>query len=252
MADKWDQYAVDAPASKWDAYAVKDPAAAKKAGIRDPGSQPSQRNAGQRVADYTTDMLSNVPGSAARLAGNIGNAVIHPIDTAENLGKVVTGTMQNMTPGYVTPERPGYSKEADAAWDALKERYGSPEAFMETLRTDPVGVASDVSAVVGGVSGLAKGTAALADATGRLPNIANAARSTANAAATVSDAVNPLNLITKPAGYVAKATGKACASRCIANSVRSPSRANLPWPWRSERDCGESPARGRSIPSGCC
>ncbi len=167
-----------------------------------------QPNAGAGVLKYATDTLSNIPGSALKLAGGVVHSLAHPVDTAETLGKVVTGTAQNMTPGYVTPDRPGYSKEADAAWDALKDRYGSPHAFAESLRTDPVGVAADISAVVGGVSGLARGGAALADATGRLPNVASAASRVADVSGAISDATNPMNLVTKPAGYVAKAAGK--------------------------------------------
>ncbi len=175
---------------------------------------------GQKVLDYANDTLSNVPGSAMKLAKGIGTALMHPIDTAEGLGKVVTGTVQNMTPGYVTPDRPGYSKEADAAWGALKDRYGSPHAIAESIRTDPVGVAADISAVAGGVSGLAKGVGVAADAA-NFGRTANAASKTAKVASAISDATNPVNLVTKPVGMAAKAVGRGFAKSALGLPGRS-------------------------------
>lgn len=183
MADKWDQYAeAPAKADKWAQYA--EPSAP---------SGPSDPRA--KLGKYAMDTVANIPGSAANLVKGVYQAVRHPIDTAGGLAKIATGTLQNMTPGYVTPERPGYSAEANAAGRALKERYGSPSAIAETVRTDPVGVAADVSTIAGGVGGVARGTAALAGS--RLPRVASAARNFAADAAAVSDATNPVLLAGK-------------------------------------------------------
>lgn len=161
------------------------------------------RVGGQKVLDYTEETLSNIPKSAANLVKNAASAVLSPYRTAEALGKVATGTLQNMTPGYVTPERPGYSKEANAAGKALKDRYGSVDAIANTIKTDPVGAASDASVVLGGVSGLAKG-ASLAAGAARLPRVAGVASDIARGAATASDIVNPLTVPLKAAGAVSK------------------------------------------------
>lgn len=169
-------------------------------GLRTPGSA-------QGILDYTEDTLKNVPGSAAKLAGNMYQAVRHPLDTVSNLGKVAIGTLQNMTPGYVTPDRPGYSKEANAAGGALKQRYGSPSAIAETIRTDPVGAAADASVVAGGVSGLARG-AGMAAKVANLPRAASTANTVADVARTVSDVANPLTVPLKAAGGAAKGIAK--------------------------------------------
>lgn len=153
--------------------------------------------------EFVNDTLKNIPGSAANLVGNMYQAVRHPVDTAGNLTKVAAGTLQNMTPGYVTPDRPGYSKEANAAGGALKERYGSLDAIKNTIRTDPVGAAADASVVAGGVSGLARG-AGMAAKVANLPRVASAANTVADAARVASDVANPLTLPLKAAGSVAK------------------------------------------------
>lgn len=173
-----------------------------------PQSAPAaQRVGGQKVLDYANETLSNIPSSAARFAQNLGTAVAHPVDTVGGLLKVATGTMQNMTPGYVTPERPGYSAEANAAGRALKDRYGSVDAVANTIKTDPVGVASDASAVLGGVSGLAKGASVAANAV-RLPRVANAAANISRGAATASDIANPLTVPLKAAGAVSRGVAR--------------------------------------------
>lgn len=164
-----------------------------------------ERPYAQRATDYVTDTLSNVPGSALSMAKNIGTAILHPIDAATGVTKAVAGTLQRMTPGYVTENRLGYSKESEAAQQGLKDRYGSVDAIANTIRKDPVGVASDVSLVAGGVSGIARGASAVARS---VPRVASTAAKVADAAATVSDLTNPVNAVTKPVGYGAKLIGR--------------------------------------------
>lgn len=167
---------------------------------------PPQRVGGQKVLDYANDTLSNIPGSAAKLAGNVGHALLHPIDTAESLLNVGTGVIQKMNPASVPPPVPGGTSDkrpyADAAGQALKDRYGSVDALANTIRTDPVGAAADASAVVGGVSGLARGVGAV------VPSVAGGAAKVADAAGAVSDAINPINAVTKPVGAAMKAVAK--------------------------------------------
>lgn len=184
----------------WKADAAREPDAPKP-------KSALPRVGGQKVLDYTNETLSNIPSSAGRLVGNIASAIAHPIDTVGALGKVATGTLQNMTPGYVTPERPGFSAEANAAGQALKERYGSPSAIAETIKTDPVGAASDASAVLGGVSGAARGASAVANAV-RAPRVAGVAADIAKGTATASDIANPLTLPLKAAGAASKGVAR--------------------------------------------
>lgn len=180
MADKWAQFAVSPPAEdKWAQYAAtEDPGAAQR--------ERAPRNAGQKVLDYATDTLSNVPSSAGKLVGGMYQTVRHPIDTAETLGKVGIGTLQKMTPDTPSHANQEYVPYADAAGASLKKRYGSPANIAETFRTDPVGVGADVATVAGGISGLARG--------GLLPRTASALTKTSEVAGTVSDIANPLTL----------------------------------------------------------
>jgi hypothetical protein len=154
-------------------------------------------------------MLSNIPGSSARLIENVATAFEHPLDTLRSIGSIPVGLAEKAgipvgTPG--TGEHDA-AQQLDSMWDALKQRYGSPQAFAETLRTDPVGVVADVSAIASGFGGLARGTAATADFAS-LPRVASGATRAAEFAGATSDLTNPLNLVTKPLGYGIKATGK--------------------------------------------
>lgn len=174
------------------------------------GKKPKPRVGGQKVLDYAQETLSNIPGSAVKLAGNIGQAVLHPAQTGKALLDTATGVVQKMNPASVPPIPGGDSDKrphADAAGKALKERYGSLRAIAETVKTDPVGAAADASVVAGGVSGLARGVGAVADLA-NLPRVAGGASRVAKTAGVISDATNPVNAITKPVGAAVKATAK--------------------------------------------
>ncbi len=161
------------------------------------------------IVDYAKDTISNIPSSAGKFIGNIYQSVRHPADTLRAIGSIPVGLAEKAgvpmpAPG---PGEHDAAQNLDAMWDALKQRYGSPHAFAETIRTDPVGAAADISSVIGGVGGLAKGTSAVARAAS-LPRAAAAAGDIADTARTVSNATNPMNLVTKPVGAAMKATGK--------------------------------------------
>ena len=95
----------------------------------------------------------NIIQSGANFAGNIINAVSHPLDTLQNLGETASGGLQEL----------GGQKTANTdKWDNLvnyfKNRYGSIDNFAKTAYTDPVGVFGDASAVLG-LGGAAAGVA---------------------------------------------------------------------------------------------
>lgn len=180
------------PVEDGDFFSATDPGAADR--------KKDERVGGQKVLDYATETLSNVPGSAANLAKGVYQSVRHPYETAATLGKVGVGTLQKMTPGYVTPERPGYSKEAEAAGGELKKRYGSIPAIAETIKTDPVGAAADASTIFGGFSGAARGTAMAAGT--RLPRVAATAGKVATKTGAASDALNPVILAGRGIGKI--------------------------------------------------
>jgi len=110
------------------------------------------------------NMIGNIPESAANLAGNLAYPFMHPIETAQGMGKMIGGsasklmeatgfplmpdTFDEQTPEYYNPEA------FDAAAGALGERYGSGEKALKTLERDPVGVLGDVAGVVSGAGAL--------------------------------------------------------------------------------------------------
>lgn len=91
--------------------------------------------------------------------------------------------------------------KADAFGGAMKNRYGSYQALLNTIATDPVGFAADVSTLFGGTAGIAKRAGVGEAVTGPLqkaatytdpfaplaPAVALTARGTARAAGAVRD-----------------------------------------------------------------
>jgi len=84
-------------------------------------------------------MLGNVPGSAYEVGASTVQAIAHPIETAKAV----------------------YNLGWDGFTDYLSKRYGSVDAFLNTLEKDPVGTALDVSTpfTVGGLAARAPGIA---------------------------------------------------------------------------------------------
>lgn len=154
------------------------------------------------------DLPSNVLPSAKRLIGGIAGAVMNPIQTAGTALDAAAGGLRNITPealrriidkadtvpgSALTDPQAGLraTATANAVGQMYKDRYGGLDKARDTLITDPVGVAADLSSVLGlGGAGL--------KAAG-LPG--------ASALSTASRATNPLSLINpaaKVAGYVGK------------------------------------------------
>lgn len=215
-------------ASKFGGVPVDDePVAVSKFGGIPVDDRTPPRVGGQKVLDYANETLSNIPASAGRLVSNMASAVAHPIDTGTALLKTAAGAIQKMTPGPA-PQFGDQRPYADAAIAGLKDRYGSLRAVANTVKTDPVGVASDVSAVAGGIGGLARGGAAMAGS--RLPRVAAAATDIADTAKTVSAITNPMNAVTKPIGSM------------LQLAARPAIKSALKLPGRTER-YGATPAR---------
>lgn len=101
-----------------------------------------------------SELPGNIPKSAAQFGRNLIEPFLHPIQTARGIGELASGTLQNvreMSPREFQGSAPKIdTRTADAAKQALIERYGSPSALKTTMIEDPVGFASDVSLVLGG------------------------------------------------------------------------------------------------------
>lgn len=142
--------------------------------------------------------VQNAKGSAGNFLSGIGNAIAHPLDTAANVAGLGVGMGElalakaGVDPASMSPEAQNHMNLARGVIDFYKNRYGGVQNVLDTAYQDPVGVASDLSAVLGG------GGAAL-----KAGGFAKAAK----AANTASKALNPLTL---------PLTAAAKASRAVA------------------------------------
>lgn len=158
MAGPWEKYAntVDAPAGPWTKY--------------------------QNLAwsDVPGQALQNAPSSAAHFAGNIVQAVAHPIATAQSLADIGAGALREggkrVLPQSVFDaiDRIGapaanerVSQTAQAAGQFFADRYGGTEEIKKTLATDPVGAVADAAAVLTGGGALASRAPGVVGAVGR-------------------------------------------------------------------------------------
>jgi len=176
MADPWEVVSV-APASPWDV--VSTAPARKRSWTEVPG-----------------EALGNVPSSAANLAKGLYQAVTNPVQTVSGAMDVAAGGLQNALPKPVVdfvnqletnPQAAQRAiQAANAAGGMVKERYGSMDAIKNTLATDPVGAAGDLSLLFSGGAGVAARTPMLAKA--------------APALRTAASVTDPLNLAAKAGG----------------------------------------------------
>jgi hypothetical protein len=140
--------------------------------------------------DVAGESFVNIPKSAAALATNIYDVVTDPLQAVRGMGQmVVGGTEKLMGEPYFESDSAKAARmqgmEAfSAAGDYFKNRAGSEEAIKNTLATDPVGAAADLSL-------LFTGGGAVAARTPMLTRVAPPLR-------TAAEYTNPLNLVTKP------------------------------------------------------
>lgn len=145
------------------------------------------------VGNILGSAVMNLPKSAAQFGHDVAQPFLHPIDTGQNLANIGRGVIQKLglqAPnirglGMVDPtqrpegEQRDYTPYADAVGRFLVQRYGSMEAIENTLATDPVGLAADLSMVLSGGGGIAA----------RAPGIAGRAGEAARA---VGRAIDPI------------------------------------------------------------
>jgi hypothetical protein len=148
----------------------------------------------------------NTPASAGRMVSGLYEAVTNPVQTVSGLMDVAAGGLQNVLPKPVTDFINQFETNPEAAKRAVntanamggmyKERYGTVEGIKNTIATDPVGVAGDLSTLLAGGAGLARGASAIAG-----PGRAGAAISgVADKLSTASNVTNPINAMVKAPG----------------------------------------------------
>lgn len=148
----------------------------------------------ETAAGVVTDLpttVSNIPSSAANLAGGIYEAVTNPVETITSMADIGAGGIRNAA---IMAERNGAlpqgsvnfldslsdpaaaaaaSEKAAAFGGVIADRWGSAEKIRRTLREDPVGFLGDLATVVTGVGGAAR-TAGLTSVGGKVGAVANA------------------------------------------------------------------------------
>jgi len=81
---------------------------------------------------------------------------------------LLSGVIEKIIPG-----KQQHEKYADAMWDFAVDRYGGWEEVKNTMQTDPVGFAFDVSTAFTGAGGALKTAANVAGKTGKIADVAN-------------------------------------------------------------------------------
>ena len=159
----------------------------KKFGVEAAAEQPERT-----VMGYLGETVGNIPGSAAEMGIGMYEAITNPIQTGYGLGLAAYGGARNVAEAALptgafeaikSVEDPEFAKQAVDVANAIggiyKDRYGSVNQLFDTIRTDPVGAAADLSMIFTGG----------AAATTKLP--------------TVSKALGTVGRAMDPVGYVA-------------------------------------------------
>lgn len=183
-----------------DAY-LKSPPTPSNAGGWDVVSQEPSKAAPMSWSDVGSQALQNAPASAANFAGDIYNAVRHPITTAENIGNLARGLAEKHKAMYanelgVPAETGGHEQYADQVIKFFGDRYGGIDQFKAAMAADPVGVAGDLSALLTG------GQSALARAPGIAGRVGEIAGTAGRAIDPISNAARAGSALAKGAGYV--------------------------------------------------
>lgn len=146
--------------------------------------------------DVASQAVHNLPSSAAGIAGAIGNTIMHPIKTAENIGQLGSGLVSQAAGALGVQQDPAAKAKTEALASALEHHYatayGSVPGFKRAVGTDPLGVALDASTVLGG-AGAAADVAGLGRVGGVLGKLGSAVDPVANAARVASLPIRALS-----------------------------------------------------------
>jgi hypothetical protein len=138
-------------------------------------------------SDVPMAALKNAPASAVKFGSDLIQPILHPVDTATGLKNLALGVAEK-TGMKSGAENIPY---ADAVGQFFSDRYGGMENFKQTMASDPVGFAADLSMLLTG-----GGSAAA-----RVPVIGGKVAEVAN---TASRMVDPLTAVGKTAQVAGK------------------------------------------------
>lgn len=134
------------------------------------------------------EAITNIGPSALEFAKGMVTAVTQPRQTLEQLGEVLTGAYARFIPQewLARPDKAEeFIQKANAVGGVYRDRYGSVDALKNTIATDPVGFAADVSTLGGAGAAVAPGRAG-------------------QVLGTVSRVTDPSRVITAPVGAVGR------------------------------------------------
>ena len=97
-------------------------------------------------------MLKNAGPSLRKNLGDIVTAITNPVETIQGAGSLGLGLASKAGIGGLSDFEP----YADAMGEMIMDRYGSMDAFVNTLETDPAGVLMDFSGALGTTGKIAK------------------------------------------------------------------------------------------------
>lgn len=175
-------------------------------------------------SDVPGQAASNLLPSAANFYSGVANVITHPLDSAKGMLDIGAGALRNLAPESLrrvidkadNPEQQqaarNASETASMVGDLYRGRYGGIENIKQTLATDPVGVAADLSTVLAGGSGLVRQA-------GKISAIAPKAKTVSDALMVASKYTNPLTPIGPALGYSAD-LAEAGAKRLMRSAVK--------------------------------
>jgi len=134
--------------------------------------QPQQKQP-QSLLEAAGTGVTNLPSSTWNMVKGFGNAIVHPVDTAQSVLDLANGAMQKALPESINNLMPDSTRGNEAKFQDLADhyfkQYGTMDGFKEGLANDPAGMLMDVSMLAGGIGAGAKAanlprTASLANA----------------------------------------------------------------------------------------
>ena len=194
-----------------------------RARVRIRGEPPKKPPPERSLFGAAVEGVTNIPSSAAEFATGIYNAVTNPIKTAGTLLDIAAGGLktgaENVLPKNVYNFINGLDRDPKSAQRAMRAarqfggqmnaRYGTYGAFKNTLATDPVGFAADVSSLLTGGSGVVRAGGKVVSKVS--PNVGLKTERVANAMTRAAEATNPLNArpLRAAGRAIAKTAGRA-------------------------------------------
>ena len=183
--------------------------------MQPPKKAPPKRSLFGAVVEGAT----NIPSSAAEFATGLYTAVTNPIQTASSMMDLAAGGLKTGAEKVLPKNVYNFindmdrdPKSAERAMRAARQfggqmadRYGTYDAIKNTLATDPVGFAADMSTLLSGGAGAVRAGGKVVSKVA--PKAAPKIERVANAMTRAAEATNPINV--RPVRAVGRAVVKA-------------------------------------------